>query len=101
MQVENMVAEQALCRPFTVSHFEIEHAVVSNGIYADIRRFRWEEPCEARLDVDAYYIDYALSPRATQTHLLHSDRRHTILPGDIVFLPQGRDRKSTRLNSSH
>src|SRR3546814_5619477 len=39
--------------------------------------------------VDAYYIDYALSPRATQTHLLHSDRRHTILPGDIVFLPQG------------
>src|SRR3546814_11395561 len=21
--------------------------------------------------------------------LLHSDRRHTILPGDIVFLPQG------------
>src|SRR3546814_10147288 len=77
MQVENMVAEQALCRPFTVSHFEIEHAVVSNGIYADIRRFRWEEPCDARLDVDAYYIDYALSPRATQTQI---GRAHVCTP---------------------
>src|SRR3546814_16866893 len=90
MQVENMVAEQALCRPFTVSHFEIEHAVVSNGLYADIRRFRWEEPCEARLDVDAYYLDYALSPRATPTHLLHSDRRHTLLTADTAFLPHCR-----------
>jgi AraC family transcriptional regulator len=84
-----VLAEEPLCRPLTVSHFEIEHKINANGIHVDIRRFGWEYTCEARFEARAYYIDYSLTPRQTQTRLLHANRRATTLPGDIVFLPAG------------
>ncbi len=80
---------EPLCRPLTVSHFEIEHEVVANGIHADIRTFGWDHSCKARFEVGSYYIDYALVPRSMRSRLLHDGRRAMPPPGDIVFLPRG------------
>lgn len=77
------------CRPYTVSHFSIEHAFAANGIYADIRSFGWESARSARFEADSHYIDYALTPRPAETKLLHRGRLPSPPPGDIVFLPQG------------
>jgi AraC family transcriptional regulator len=78
-----------LCRPYTVSHFEIEHKIESNGIHADIRRFGWNYTCDASFEANAYYIDYSLTRRSTGTRLLNTGRRPTGPPGQIVFLPAG------------
>ncbi|MDB5687139.1 MAG: AraC family transcriptional regulator [Rhizorhabdus sp.] len=88
MQVETAIPEP-LCRPFTVSHFEIEHLIVANGIHADIRTFGWEYSCKAQFKAESYYLDYALTRRSPRSRLLQTDRRHTPPPGEMVFLPEG------------
>jgi AraC family transcriptional regulator len=78
-----------MCRPRTASHFEIEHALLTNGIHADIRRFGWDRSCKAHFDAESYYIDYSLTPRAQGSRLLHDGHRAMPPPGEIVFLPRG------------
>lgn len=82
-------SEPPMCRPMTVSHFEIEHAVLAGGIRADIRRFGWDRSCTGHFDVESYYIDYSLVPRAQGSRLLHDGRKAMPPPGEIVFLPRG------------
>jgi AraC family transcriptional regulator len=89
MQIDLAVTPEPLCRPFTVSHFEIEHCVVANGIHADIRTFGWEYSCKAQFKAESYYLDYSLTPRSDRSRLLQTDRRHTPPPGEMVFLPEG------------
>lgn len=88
MQVE-APAPEPLCRPRTVSHFEIEQSLSVNGIHADIRRFGWDHSCKGQFRADYYYLDYSLAPGARGSRLLQTDRRHTPLPGEMVFLPEG------------
>ncbi|MBA2933641.1 helix-turn-helix transcriptional regulator [Sphingomonas sp. CGMCC 1.13654] len=82
-------SELTMCRPRTVSHFEIEHALLANGIHADIRRFGWDRSCKGRFNAESYYIDYSLTPRAQGSRLLHDGHRAMPPPGEIVFLPRG------------
>lgn len=89
MQCSHANLDEPMCRPFTVSHFELEHEVEANGIHADIRSFGWNESCEGHFEAESYYIDFSLTPRSTRSRLLYTDRRNTPPPGDIVFLPQG------------
>jgi AraC family transcriptional regulator len=89
MQIKAAMPTEPLCRPNTVSHFEIEHSIASNGIHADIRNFGWEHSCKATFKVNSFYLDYSLKPRSSRSRLLQSDRRHTPPPGEMVFLPEG------------
>jgi len=88
MQSSSPAGTESLCRPFTASHFAVEHAVAANGIHAEIRRFGWDYSCDATFEANAYYIDYSLMPRSPRSRLFYTDR-HTPPPGEIVFLPQG------------
>jgi AraC family transcriptional regulator len=78
-----------MCRPYTVSHFEIEHSLAVNGIHADIRSFGWDHSCKGQFKAESYYLDYSLTPRSGGSRLLQTDRRHTPPPGEMVFLPEG------------
>jgi AraC family transcriptional regulator len=80
---------QPLCRPYTVSHFEVEREIEANGIHVDIRRFGWDRYCEGHFAAESYYIDYSLIPRSGRSRLIRADRRHTPPPGEVVFLPRG------------
>jgi AraC family transcriptional regulator len=80
---------RALCRPWTASYFFLEQRIETNGIFADIRHFGWEERVESRFEASSYYIDFSLGPRTTNALCLYPDRNFHATPGDIIFLPKG------------
>lgn len=82
-------AEQVECRPWTASYFRVERAIQSNGIFADIRHFGWEERVESAFEASSYYLDYSLGPRMTNARCLRPGHHGSPPPGDIVFLPKG------------
>lgn len=76
-------------RPAPVTHFEREHMVLTNGVYADIRHFGWKQRNNGVLRADSHYIDYSFGPRPAGVRLLHERGHYAPPPGDVIFLPQG------------
>ena len=42
MHLAHPPAATGLCRPYTVSRYDVEHALSANGIHAEIRSSRWD-----------------------------------------------------------
>jgi AraC family transcriptional regulator len=89
MQASAPVGPASLCRPFTASHFAVEHSASINGIHVEIRRFGWNYSCDATFQANSHYLDYSLMPRSARSRLFYTDRPHTPPPGQIVFIPEG------------
>lgn len=80
---------EPLCRPRTASHFRVERAIASNGIYVDIRHFGWTRRLEAEFSFPSYYLDYyLLGPRNNNIWMTQRGGRRG-RPGEILFLPPG------------
>lgn len=86
------------CRPHTASFFDLKQCVVTKSVTVDLRHYGWTEDCDRDwpLGSETYFqpsvdfIDYSLRSRPINTLMLVPQNRDFATPGNIVFIPAGR-----------